>query len=94
MRHDRRRCSTGSPHVKKRQVWAATGVCFLAKPVMARDCGCGALREKMTPLQTSMCTATDYPVADWLMYPLTESRKVAILQSCPGPALTTCSLTG
>ena len=41
-----------------------------------------------------MCSATDYPVTERLMYLLTDRRKVAILQSCPGPALTTCSLTG
>jgi hypothetical protein len=41
-----------------------------------------------------MCSATDYPVAERLMYSLTDRRKVAILQSCPGPAVTTCSLIG
>jgi hypothetical protein len=35
MRLYRRRRSTGSPHVNKQQVWAATGVCILAKPVKA-----------------------------------------------------------
>jgi hypothetical protein len=38
--------------------------------------------------------ATGYPVAEGLMYLLTDRRKVAILQSCPGPAVTTCSLIG
>jgi hypothetical protein len=30
--------------VNRRQVWATSGVCFLAKPIMALDCGCGGLR--------------------------------------------------
>jgi hypothetical protein len=41
-----------------------------------------------------MCIATDYPVAERLRYPLTDRRKAAILQSCPGPAVTTFSLIG
>jgi hypothetical protein len=34
-RQYRRRRSAGSARVSKRQVWAAIGVCFLAKAVMA-----------------------------------------------------------
>jgi len=45
-RDDRDGLSAGSPRVNKQQVWAATGVCFLAKPVMTSHCGCGGLREK------------------------------------------------
>jgi hypothetical protein len=41
-----------------------------------------------------VCSATGWPVAEWLMYPLTDRRKVDILKSCPGPAVTTCSLIG
>jgi hypothetical protein len=31
---------------QKRQVWAATGVCFLTNPLMTLHCGSGGLREK------------------------------------------------
>jgi len=31
-----------------------------------------------------VCGATDYPVAERLMYPLADRRKVAIMQSCLG----------
>ena len=39
---------------------------------------------RMTPCRPQVCSATDYPVAERLMYPLTDRRKVAIMQSCPG----------
>jgi len=48
--------------------------------------------ESETPLPKTY--ATGYLVAERLMYPLTDRRKVAILQSCSGPAVTTCSLIG
>jgi len=48
----------------------------------------------MTSCRPRVCSATDYPVAERLMYPLTDRRENAILRSCPGPAVTTCSLIG
>ena len=48
-----RRRRAGSARVNKRQVWATIGVCFLAKAVMALDCGSGALRAKMDPERKS-----------------------------------------
>ena len=36
----------------------------------------------LTPCRPRVCSATDYAVAERLIYPLTDRRKVAILQSC------------
>jgi hypothetical protein len=81
MRLYRRRRSARLPHANKRQVWAAIGVCFLAKPVMALDCGCGALGEKMTHCGPRVCSATGYRVAEQPAYTRREIDYPATVSS-------------